>query len=101
MYSGHDNGKSCGTEVAVEKLVGYENEDVTYCLKVVNDGNTYLNQVFVADPGLAFRDSTTIGLLKPGDAVTLSVPRKLESTTSNTATVGAVSSFFVVTNRMS
>lgn len=90
VYAGHDNGESCNTEVAVDVLETYARDDVTYCLVVTNSGNTHLNRVIVADPSLSFRDSTTIGLMAPGDKVTIHVARTADLELTNTAMVTAV-----------
>lgn len=92
VYLGHDSGDSCESDIPTESVTGFADEDITYCLKISNSGNTHLNRVTVVDEQLSFRDSSKVGLLAPGDTVTIPVPRSLKKTHSNTATVTAVPS---------
>lgn len=89
VYAGHDSGESCNTEVAVESIEGYKSDDITYCLKITNTGNTHLNRIVISDPELSYRDTASIGLLAPGETATLHVARTLDDTVENTATVTA------------
>jgi subtilisin-like proprotein convertase family protein len=90
VYSGHDNGELCDTELAVETLATYKDDEITYCLVVTNTGNTHLNKVVVVDPPLSFRDAATIRLMAPGDKVILHVTRSADRDRNNTAMVTAV-----------
>lgn len=89
VYAGHDNGDSCNTEAAVESIEGYKSDDVTYCLKITNSGNTHLNRIVVSDPELSYRDTASIGVLAPGETATLHVARTLDNSVENVASVTA------------
>lgn len=42
---------------------------VTYCFNVTNVGNTYLTSVSIDNQDLSFADTTSIGLLPPGESI--------------------------------
>jgi len=67
--------------------------DVTYCLQIVNTGNTYLGNVETKDPVLNnFINKMVLssgGPLAPGAKYTMAVPMKVDADLINTATVTA------------
>jgi hypothetical protein len=76
VYRGHDNGKSCGTNHALEKVQGDLNDDVTFCFNVTNTGKCKLSHVVVKNIVLKFKD-TTIGKLDIGQSVMIHVNRTM------------------------
>lgn len=85
VYIGNDGGKQCGTPVAVEYVAGIFGINVTYCLKVINNGETHLSNVQLVDPLLKYTDSS-IGTLAPGASVMRVVDGKIDVDLKNVAT---------------
>ena len=89
VYGPHDNGASCSTDQAQEKVSGYDSEEITYCFKIHNTGDVYLNSITIDNTELSFVDSS-IGLLAPGSTALVPLQTKISSTHTNSATVTAV-----------
>lgn len=90
VYAGHNSGESCGTSVPVKQLEGYQGDSITYCFRVYNRGNSYLNGITIENSDLAFIDHS-IGLLAPGASAIVPFETKLTKTHTNKAIVRAVS----------
>lgn len=101
VYTGpHDNGASCGGDLATKKVSGYQGDEVTYCFKVVNSGDVYLGSITIDNTELSFVD-TSIGLLAPNATVTVPLQTTLSKSHVNTAFVTAVRSFASLINQFS
>ena len=82
VYVGHDSGASCpGTE----RAAATNSTNLTFCFKVTNTGNTYLNNVSVSDPTLGV-NLTHSGILAPNESVTLHAEATVTGDVTNTAT---------------
>lgn len=99
VYGPHDNGASCSTDQAKEKVSGYNSEEITYCFKVTNTGDVYLNSITVDNTELSFVDSS-IGILAPGSTALIPLQTKISSTHTNSATVTAVSLVGCIVSRL-
>jgi uncharacterized repeat protein (TIGR01451 family) len=88
VYLGNDNGAKCGTPAAVEYVGDFYAKPVTYCIKVINTGNSHLSSIVIDDKELNFTDKS-IGILAPTQSVMLSVPRTINGSLKNFATVTA------------
>lgn len=93
VYLGHDGGSSCDTARAMEKVQGDYGDAVTYCLRVTNNGHSKLGSVQVVDEVLQYQ-TDSIGMMKPGDSVLLTVERTIEQTTTNLASVEGTPLYF-------
>ena len=82
VYDSSVADSSCAT--SVESIEGTYGTPTTYCFKVSNTGETYLNNVVVTNPDLVYT-SNSIKTLAPGESIVLSVPSKITSTIKNTA----------------
>ena len=65
VYRGHDDGASCAGR---ERVIAQAGDPVTWCIEVVNTGDTVLD-IRVTDPDVGL-DETVTGLA-PGDRETL------------------------------
>ena len=79
-----DNGANCAA--GVEAVDGEYNSDVTYCFKIQNKGNTYLNDVSLSNQALGLAN-ITIAALAPGASTTYSVGGLITGTMLNMAIV--------------
>jgi hypothetical protein len=70
VYLGHNVGEYCSTDIPTEEVLGVIGADVTYCFEVTNTGDTYLNNITVADQVLSFTDSSMY-MLPPGGSAFL------------------------------
>lgn len=53
VYLGHNNGASCP---GIEKVVDEQGKPNTYCFKVTNTGETYLNSITISDTTLGISE---------------------------------------------
>ena len=92
VYLGTEADDKCGTEHAKEQVKEQYGHDVVYCLKVVNDGKTHLDNILVVDENIEYEIDLN-ETLAPNDFVLLTVPRSLTKDLNNVANVTAVSIF--------
>ena len=85
IYLGRDDGESCPGE---EIVVGTPGTSVTYCFRVTNIGDTFLNTVVISDADLGIELMTDV-LLAPQESVTLFSNAIIIDDLLNTATVTA------------
>jgi len=84
VYQGHDGGMSCpGTDLEI----GIANAPVTYCFVVINTGDTHLNDVTLSDTDLDPDLMQNLGLLAPGQVVTVHTETVISGDLINTADV--------------
>lgn len=87
--SGDKVAYSC-IEGGNETYAGILGDEITYCLKVTNTGNTFLGSVTTANPLLdnyiKLKDN---GPLAPGSSFTMAIPKSLLQSLENVATVMA------------
>ena len=59
IYQGHNNGSSCP---GVDELYAVLRSDITYCFRVTNTGNTFLDKITLSDPllGITVADMTLL-----------------------------------------
>ena len=101
LYQGHDTGAQCETVAAVDELTVVDPDqnpiDTTYCFKVTNNGNTYLNDIRLDDAQLSI-DETDLTLLPalsdslplaPGEMQVFYYEVVLTSSLDNSATTTA------------
>lgn len=88
VYLGDDDGASCGTNIAVDRVEESFGEAVTYCFTITNDGDAHLATISIEDDALSFHD-TSIETLAPGESATVSLPATIVATLTNTAVVTA------------
>jgi uncharacterized repeat protein (TIGR01451 family) len=86
VYLGTDGGKKCGTSAAVEFVTDFYNKPVTYCFKIINDGETSLKTVEIVNNDLAYSNKA-VGTLASGQSVMLFLEKTLATTMKNTANV--------------
>lgn len=80
----HVDASSCGN--AGDSVEGFKGADVTYCLEIVNDGDTLLKDVYIDDPKISFQKE--VGTLQKGESKTYTVHRQIpEEAFPNTAFV--------------
>lgn len=89
VYLGHDNGASCP---GVEKVEDTQDNPITYCFKVTNTGETYLNNIVISDTnlGISEKQMTLISgtePLAPQASMIFYVEQILDRQFINTATV--------------
>jgi|GEM_PF-2128844 len=91
VYAGWDNGIQCPT--AGDLQHGINGDDITYCFKVTNTGNTYIVNAVVTDNDITPNYSGVVaGPLPPGGVAYLHVQTTLMGDLVNTASVvGAAS----------
>jgi len=71
VYADHDGGAGCPGS---ESVKGNKHEPVTYCFEVTNTGNTYLDDITIADDDLGIDETQMTWLrgstpLAPGDSL--------------------------------
>jgi hypothetical protein len=88
VYSGHNNGISCGTTIPSELVEGYSGSNVTYCFKVRNTGTTYLSNIKIKNGDLAYEDES-LKLLAPNATAIVSFQGKIVADLLNSAVVTA------------
>jgi hypothetical protein len=88
VYSGHNNGVSCGTTIPSEMVEGYSGSNVTYCFKVGNTGGTYLSNIKIKNGELVFEDES-LKLLAPNTTALVSFQSKIVADLINKAVVTA------------
>lgn len=72
VYEGHDAGAGCGT--AGESVTVREGDDLTWCFRVTNTGETALSAVTFSDPDLGVDEGDQVqALLNPGQHHTFRV----------------------------
>jgi len=82
VYRGHDSGASCA---GAELVSGQNDEDVTYCLVVVNTGDTVLSGVSITDVDLGL--NIALGILPVGGVATEFVETVISGDLVNNADV--------------
>lgn len=90
VYVGQNGPNDCRV-AGVEKVAVTVNSTVTYCFKIINNGNTFLSGIKVTDPLLNFVKTDLINL-GPGESTLVSLPATVTSSLVNTATVTGVPS---------
>lgn len=88
VYLGTEEDDLCGTDKAKEQVKEQYGQDVVYCLKVINDGKTHLENVVVVDENIKYEIDLN-ETLAPNDIVWLTVPRSLTKDLDNVANVTA------------
>jgi hypothetical protein len=91
IYGGSDNGATCGNHLDSEQAEVYLNDPVVYCFHIINNGDTYLNNIKVDNVDLNFQDHSSKGRLGPGEIAMVFVWGKVTKSFINTANVTAVS----------
>lgn len=81
VYLGDDNGMTCAVN-GVELAVGMKDTNVVYCFKVTNTGDTYLNNLILANGELNFTDSS-IAVLAPGESKLVVFPSSIAANLTN------------------
>ncbi|MEZ4557793.1 MAG: SdrD B-like domain-containing protein [Caldilineaceae bacterium] len=89
VYNGHDGGASCPGGESVQNGAG---GDVTYCFVVTNTGDTYLDDIALADPSLSITEAQMTLLsgatpLAPAASLTYYYEATVDGDLLNTATV--------------
>lgn len=84
VYKGQLGTDSCET-MGVEHVRGYVNDEITYCFKVTNTGNTHLTNVKVTNSDLSYSNDAMVDLA-PGASTVVSLPANLTDALKNVAT---------------
>jgi len=72
VYSGHDNGASCGNpDIAKEVAKGVPHTKVTYCYKVINTGKSWLKNPVITNKDLKSVHEKANFVLRPGQSYTI------------------------------
>jgi hypothetical protein len=92
VYAGSDFGAKCTG--GYNFIVAQNNEAVTYCFRVTNTGNTYLNNIAVDDYNLGIDETkmaklSNVNLLAPGQTVVYFYQTFVRGPVVNTANVSA------------
>ena len=74
--------------VSIEAVVDALGANVIHCFNVTNNGDTYLDQVSVANAALNITDKS-FGLLAPGQPKLIAVPNTINGNATNDAVVNA------------
>jgi uncharacterized repeat protein (TIGR01451 family) len=88
VYVGSVDNKLCDTDKAMEVVRDIYMTDVVYCLKVSNNGETYLNKITIEDNDLEFKTQLDISLA-PNATELVVVPGQILSDLKNKAVVTA------------
>ena len=83
VYLGHDGGSSCP---GVEQVSGVAGDDVTYCFKIINTGDTHLSVTQVVDTDLGVNIPVNM-LLAPGDMTNVFYETTISGNLVNNASV--------------
>ncbi len=85
VYLGRNDGDACPGD---ETVIGTPGTSVTYCFRVTNTGDTYLNTVVISDSDLGITLTSDL-LLAPQESVTLHSNAVIIDDLLNTASVSA------------
>ncbi len=92
VYIGDNGGDSCITDIPKEKVTSFSGSKVTYCFRVTNTGETYLNHIRFSNPALSFSDNS-MPMLPPGTSDIVYATGIITGTLENVVSVLAVSNF--------
>lgn len=86
VYLGHDYGGRCST--AGERATGEKDDDVVFCYKVTNNGETFLTNILISTNVSEVPDNS-IGKLRPGEFEVVPFAYKIDGNITNMAVVTA------------
>lgn len=85
VYAGHNGPEACESS-GLEQVRGFQDDEITYCFKVTNTGNTHLSNIRLTDADIGYTNNALVDLA-PGASTVVSMPTTLTATLENTATV--------------